>query len=134
MPHPHRGRPSVLIVEDDHSLLSALTFALDAEGFDVRPYHDGESLLAETRATDVDCLVVDLKLPRMDGLSLLATLRARNVRAPAILITSHPNRRCESEARAAGVEIVEKPLVDGALGQAIERALNRTNHSRAPAV
>ena len=117
------GRPAVLIVEDDRSLLSALTFALDAEGFDVRPYHDGQSVLAEADEAEVDCLVIDLKLPSLDGLSLLALLRERNIRAPAILITSHPNRRCVNDARAAGVEIVEKPLLDGALGHAIERAV-----------
>ena len=81
MPRVDSTRPSILIVEDDHSLLSALTFALETEGFDVRPYHDGDSLLAETRRTEVDCLVIDLKLPGMDGLSLLATLREKNVRA-----------------------------------------------------
>lgn len=122
MRKPDSGPFSVLIVEDDRSLLRALTFALGTEGFEIHPYADGQSLLAESDIL-ADCLVIDQKLPGVDGLSLLAKLREREVAAPAILITSNPDRLCRQRARAAGVPIVEKPLLDGALRWEIEQVV-----------
>ena len=118
--------PVLLIVEDDRSLLSALTFALDAEGFQTRPYADGQSLLAEKDGIVADCLVIDQRLPGLDGLSLLEILRGRNIAAPAILITSNPDRLCRQRARDLGIPIVEKPLLNNALHRAIEEALRVT--------
>jgi CheY-like chemotaxis protein len=58
----------------------------------------------------------------MSGLDALARLRARNVTAPAILITSNPQRALRDAARSAGVPIVEKPLLGDALVGDIRRA------------
>ncbi len=73
-----------------------------------------------------DCLVVDLKLPDLDGLALIARLRDVGVTTPAILITTTPDERCRKTAAAAGVAIVEKPLLDGTLRRAIETAVLRS--------
>jgi two-component system response regulator FixJ len=115
--------PTVIIVEDDISLLSAMQFALQADGFQVLAYTDGRDLLTAPVRTGADCLVVDLKLPGIDGLELIETLRARGEEAPAILITTNPDVRCRREAAAAGIGIVEKPLLDGELRRRIDAAL-----------
>jgi FixJ family two-component response regulator len=113
--------PRVSIVEDDLSLLSALAFALEADGFAVRSFTTAEGILGAT--TQADCLVVDLRLPDMDGLTLIKRLREAGADAPAILMTSNPDPRMRAAAQAAGVPIVEKPLVSGELRRRIDEAI-----------
>lgn len=111
-------RPSIVIVEDDASLLGALTFALEADGFRVYGFSAGGPLLAgPVRA---DCLVVDLRLPDTDGLRLISRLRELGVRSPAILMTTNPDQRTRLAAVALGVRIIEKPLMTEELRQRID--------------
>ena len=111
----------ITLVEDDASLLSALTFALEADGYAVAPYAAARPLLENPPASD--CLVIDLKLPDMDGLTLIARLRALGHQAPAILITTNPDARLHRAAAAAQVAIVEKPLMGAELRHRIELAI-----------
>jgi FixJ family two-component response regulator len=118
--------PALVLVDDDPALLHALSFAFETEGYDVRAFADAEALLADPNQPHASlCLVLDHKLPGMSGLALLAALRARNVGAPAILITSNPTQALRREARNAGVEIVEKPLLDGVLASKVREAVER---------
>lgn len=116
-PRPTR----ITLVEDDASLLAALTFALEAEGYAVTPFAAGRPLL--DAPPDADCLVVDLKLPDMNGLTLISRLRTIGIQPPAILITSNPDQRVKSAAAAARVVIVEKPLIGVELRRRIEDVL-----------
>jgi two-component system response regulator FixJ len=113
-----------VLVEDDPSLLSALTFALEADGFVVHGHGRGQTAVDASQTDRADCLVVDLKLPDMDGLALVAMLRHQGVVAPAIVITTAPDERRRREAAKAGVQIVEKPLLDGELRRHIDLALS----------
>jgi FixJ family two-component response regulator len=107
--------PGVLVVvEDDPALRRALKFAFEVDGFDVRAFPDGESLLAERDLPDQGCLVVDYKLPGMNGLDLLSRLRRRGVALPAVLITTL-TPAVLAQAAAAHVPVVGKPLLTGAL-------------------
>jgi len=115
-----RGR--VTIVEDDLSLLAALAFALEADGFAVASFTAGSRLLRSP--PPADCLVVDFRLPDMDGLTLISRLRELGPQPRAILITTNPDDRCRRAAAAAGVPIVEKPLVGGELRQRIDEAMD----------
>jgi DNA-binding response OmpR family regulator len=114
----------IVLVEDDLSLLNALGFSLETEGYSVAPYTTGADAIA--LAEGADCLVIDRKLPDMDGLALIARLRGRGIRAPAILITSNPDDHCRRAAAEAGVEIVEKPLLGAELRQRIEASIQRS--------
>lgn len=125
----HITRPSVIIVEDDISLLGAMSFALQADGFQVLAYTDGHDLLTAPLRPNTDCVVVDLHLPGIDGLTLIKTLRDRGETAPAILITTNPDPRRREQAEAAGIEIVEKPLLDGSLRRRIDAAVARHRQS-----
>jgi two-component system response regulator FixJ len=118
------GSAHVLLVEDDVSLLNALSFALETDGYRVMPFTTATDAIE--LAGPVDCLVVDRKLPDMDGLALIAALRQRGVLAPAILITTNPDEACRRAAARARVAIVEKPLIDGELRQRIEEAVRVT--------
>lgn len=118
---PAPAKPRVTIVEDDVSLLNALAFALEADGYAVSPFTAASPLLA--RPPRADCMVVDLRLPDMDGLALIAALRARGPQPRAILITSNPDARLRQAAALADIEIVEKPLLGGELRQRIAAAV-----------
>lgn len=114
----------MVLVDDDPALLHALTFSFTTQGYDVRAYGDAESLLAAQQTMDGPvCIVLDQKLPGRTGLALLAELRARNVTAPAILITSNPTASLRAAAAAAGVPIVEKPLLGRALETKVREVL-----------
>jgi two-component system response regulator FixJ len=118
---PASAKPRVTIVEDDVSLLNALAFALEADGYAVSPYKAASPLLAEPPGAD--CMVVDLRLPDMDGMALIAALRTLGPQPRAILITSNPDARLRQAAARAGVEIVEKPLIGDSLRQRIAAAV-----------
>lgn len=113
----------VIIVEDDKAVRNSLRFSLEIEGFVVRTYGAAHELLNEPSVPAPGCLVVDYLLPGMNGLELLAELRRRQVTLPAILITTRPGHAVRAAAAEAGVPLVEKPLLDGALFQAIHAAL-----------
>lgn len=120
----HDKKPSqhLVVVDGDLAIRSALTFSLELGGFAVDSYPSGEALL-QARALPTDaCMIIDYELPGINGLQLLRALRLRHVTSPAILITTNPTRRLQAEAQAAGVPIVEKPLLTEDLEQTVHRA------------
>lgn len=122
----HPDAAALVLVDDDPALLHALSFAFETEGYDVRAFADAESMLADPRTFRGSlCLVLDQRLPGMSGLALLAELRAQNLAVPAILITSNPPPAVRREAHAAGVEIVEKPLLGNILATKVREAIER---------
>jgi len=118
------ARPLVVIVDDDPAICSSLAFSLQTEGFSVRSYASGTELLGDALTTEASCLVIDYQLPGMNGLDLVAELRRRQVAAPAILITTHPSITIRERAAAAGVAVIEKPLLSDALFHEIHAALH----------
>ena len=119
MPQPRSK--SILIVEDDASLLAALVFAFEADGFVVYAFGRGSPLLSAP--VHPDCMVIDMRLPDTNGLTLVSRLRERGVWAPAILTTTNPDERIRRTAEAMGVQIVEKPLITGELRARIDELI-----------
>jgi two-component system response regulator FixJ len=118
------GLGTVLIVDDDAAVRSALKFALEVEGFRVRLYAGSEAVLADLHLPRCGCLVVDYRMPVIDGLQLIDALRDRDVALPAILITGRANNELRRLASRSGVgQVLEKPLFDGVLVESIRRAL-----------
>ena len=115
---------TVLVVDDDAAVRSALKFVLEVEGFDVRLYDGPDALLADVSLPARGCLVIDYRMPIMDGLQLTDRLRARNVALPVILITGRVSddlRRC---AAKSGIrQVLEKPLSNGTLVEGIRSVL-----------
>lgn len=117
------SRPTVLVVDDDAAVRSSLAISLELQGFDVTTCESGEALLCRELPAAGVCLVIDERLPGITGMEALRQLRERKVTLPAILITSHPKPDLRAAAAAAGVPIVEKPLIGDALMTSIRRAL-----------
>ncbi|MCB0216007.1 MAG: response regulator transcription factor [Caldilineae bacterium] len=78
----------ILVVEDEPGIASFIHQGLTEEQFAVDLVHDGQSGLAYARAVDYDALVIDIMLPRMDGISLLRQLRAEDRHTPVLILTA----------------------------------------------
>lgn len=119
---PRRANPIVAVVDDDPAVCNSLKFSLELEGFRVRIYGSGGSLLRAGDLDDCHCFVVDQKMPGLSGLETIAALRNRSFKAPAILIISQPSAALSARAAAAKVPIVEKPFLGNALVDRIREA------------
>lgn len=115
------SRPGLVLVDDDEALLGALRFVFETLGFDVKAYLSTEALSLQEAAA-ADCLIIDQRLPGASGLDFLERLQAAGGKTPSILITSNPSHALRARARTAGVEIVEKPLLENRLTERV-RAL-----------
>lgn len=105
----------VIVVDDDPALAESLQFSMELEGFKVQTFADAESLLAVRSYPSLGCLIIDVKLPGVDGLELLKRLRARGVALPAVLMTTNPTPSLKIHAAAVSAPIVEKPLLEDEL-------------------
>jgi two-component system, LuxR family, response regulator FixJ len=126
------AQSTVLIIDDDPAVRNSLKFALEVEGFAARAYHAVADLLRDSDLPADGCLVIDYKLPEMNGLDLLVELRKRKIDLPAILITTHPSSEVRRRAARAGVTLIEKPLLNDTLFQGIRAALDGSGVRKAP--
>src|SRR5262245_26881543 len=103
--------PSILIVDDEPGVRSALSGVLRDEGYDVDSVESGEACLERLATQGYDVVVLDIWLPGMDGLATLARMRERQHDAQVVIISGHGN--VESAVRAikmGAFDFVEKPL------------------------
>ena len=121
--------PMLLVVDDDPAVLASLTFSLELEGFEVAAFDSGETLLGQVNLAKPACLVIDYRLPGIDGLTLLRVIRERGETCPAVVITSNPTRSLRQRATDAGAVLIEKPLLSDGLTVAIRSLIDRLNHS-----
>jgi FixJ family two-component response regulator len=119
---PENSPTILILVDDDAHVLAAMKFSFEVEGFEVHAFPDAESLLAESDFHKPGCLVLDYKLPGINGLELLKILRSRGVALPAVLITT-PTPDVLARAANVGVPVVEKPLLTNALLETVRRLL-----------
>ena len=91
----------ILVVEDEKALAEALCEILKLNKYAVDVVYDGEDALTYINAIDYDCIVLDIMLPKLDGISVLKRLRANKNHVPIILLTAKSDR---SEERRVGKE------------------------------
>ncbi len=78
---------TIALVDDDRNILTSVSMALEAEGFKVRTYSNGSEALRGITTSPVDLAILDIKMPRMDGMELLGHLR-HGSNVPIIFLTS----------------------------------------------
>ena len=123
----------VLVVDDDAAVRAALKFALEVEGFCVQLYDGPRALRADHNLPERGCLVIDYRMPEIDGIELVDRLRSRNVMLPAILISGRVSKHLRILAQRSGLtRILEKPLSDAALVDSIRGALAQSTGGRRP--
>lgn len=115
----------IIIVDDDPGALNSLRFLLESEGYRVISFHGGPELLADLPLMEPACLIIDFKMPVMDGIAVVRRLRELKVEAPVILMTGHPDPRIATRAQAAGLALIEKPLSQDMLLCAVREARSR---------
>ncbi|MGX7895920.1 response regulator transcription factor [Tsuneonella sp. HG222] len=120
--HPVRSsRKHVYIVDDDSMVRRSLFFALSTAGFEARAFICGADLLEEADSLAPGCVLLDLRMPGRDGMSVLAELGARTRRLPVVIITGHGEVDVAVEAMKAGAaDFLEKPFSDAALIETLE--------------
>ncbi|MEK9672223.1 MAG: response regulator transcription factor [Rhodospirillaceae bacterium] len=119
MPH------SIALVDDDKNILASVTMALEAEGFDVTTYSDGAEALDGLGKTPADLAVLDIKMPRMDGMELLSRLRERD-NLPVIFLTSKDDEVDEVVGLRMGADdYIKKPFSQRLLIERIRAVLRR---------
>ena len=123
VPRP-TGRPRVLLVDDDAAVRRSLQLLLLGHGLDVRAFASARQALADPLANEAACLVVDLVMPEIDGIALLAGLRASGWTGPAILISGQltPERAVNAE-QAGFASVVRKPFADESIVETVHRVL-----------
>ncbi|MCF3945989.1 response regulator transcription factor [Acidiphilium sp. AL] len=122
---------TIALVDDDRNILESVQMTLEQEGFLVRTYTDGESALQGLMARPVDLAVLDIKMPRMDGMELLQRLRARSA-MPVIFLTSKDDELDELMGLRLGADdYITKPFSQRLLLERIRTLLRRNETSRA---
>jgi two-component system, OmpR family, response regulator ChvI len=124
-------KQTIALVDDDRNILTSVSMTLEQEGFQVRTYTDGESALQGLTARPVDLAVLDIKMPRMDGMELLQRLRARSS-VPIIFLTSKDEEVDELMGLRLGADdYITKPFSQRLLLERIRALLRRNEASRA---
>ncbi len=125
--------PNIALVDDDRNILASVTIALECEGFAVRAYPDSVEALAALTAVPPDLAVLDIKMPRLDGIALMARLRAQHP-VPVIFLTSKDEEADEAAGLAAGADdYIVKPFSQRLLIARIRAVLRRASARRGEA-
>jgi FixJ family two-component response regulator len=118
------GASLISIVDDDDSLRFLLASLIRAVGFQALSFASAEAFLSSTQARDSRCLLLDMRMPGMNGLELQRHIVAANWRLPIIFITSYVDDDVRAAALAAGAAgFLYKPFRDVELLKTMEAAL-----------
>jgi two-component system response regulator ChvI len=117
---------TIALVDDDRNILASVSMALEAEGFKVRTYTDGSEALRGLTAQPVELAVLDIKMPRMDGMELLQRLRKQS-QMPVIFLTSKDDEIDELLGLRMGADdYIKKPFSQKLLIERIRALLRRS--------
>jgi DNA-binding response OmpR family regulator len=100
--HPEVGAARVLLIEDDRDIAHLFARGLKHYGHDVSIATDGASGLERAIETDADIVLLDLRLPRVDGIELLRQLRTRRPELAVAILTNHSDPELSARARDLG--------------------------------
>ena len=123
---------SIALVDDDRNILTSVSIALQAEGFAVRIYSDGEAALRAFAENAPDLVVLDIKMPRLDGMEVLRRLSEKS-QIPVIFLTSKDDELDEALGLAMGADdYIAKPFSLRLLIARIRAILRRTEARAVP--
>jgi two-component system response regulator FixJ len=118
--------PVIHIIDDDDDVRASIAFLLTSAGFAVRVHPSADAFLEALPKLQSGCVVCDVRMPGMDGLTLLRQLKSLRTRFPAIIMTGHADVPLAVEAMKAGaVDFIEKPFEASVMLAALRLALDR---------
>src|SRR5215475_12828244 len=117
--------PTIALVDDDRNILTSLRMVLEAEGYKTQTYNDGASALDGLSENPPDLAILDIKMPRMDGMELLRRLRQRT-ELPVIFLTSKDEEIDELFGLKMGADdFIRKPFPQRLLVERVKAVLRR---------
>lgn len=116
----------VHLVDDEEAIRKSVGFVLSRAGYKVQPYQSGVEFLKQAKAAQKGCVLLDVRMPEMDGLQVQSAMAERGIGMPVIVLTGHGDVTIAVQAMKAGaIEFLEKPFEKAALLGALERAFAR---------
>jgi FixJ family two-component response regulator len=123
--------PTVFVVDDDASVRGALARLLHSAGYQTETFASAEGFLAQSRFDAPGCILLDVRMPGLNGLELQQALAAANRQLPIVFITGHGDVPMSVRAMKAGAEdFLPKPFDDEELLKAVARALNKSQREQ----
>ena len=120
----------VYLVDDDEAIRRSASFMLKTSGFEVETFASGIDFLKEARGLDPGCVLLDVRMPEIDGLAVQAELKARGIALPVIVMTGHGDVTVAVAAMKAGaIDFLEKPFEKAELMAAMDDGFARIDHS-----
>ena len=117
---------TVAIVDDDESVRESLRELLRAADFNALTFASAEEYVTRADAANIDCMIVDVNLPGMNGVALARTVWARGDATPVVLITARDDNVTLSLIQSvAGAPVLRKPFTDDALFDAIRHVMSK---------
>ncbi|HEX8125258.1 MAG TPA: response regulator transcription factor [Allosphingosinicella sp.] len=116
----------VHLVDDEDAIRRSAGFMLKTSGYRVRPFASGVELLRQARSLEPGCILLDVRMPGMDGLEVQQALREAGVALPVIIMTGHGDIAVAVSAMKAGaIDFIEKPFEKEVLLTALEQGFSR---------
>ena len=120
--------PKVYVVDDDQGMLDSTVWLLESVGLKALPFTSGQAFLEACDAALPACVLLDVRMPGMGGLSVQEALRARGVQVPVIFVSGHADVPIVVRAFKAGaIDFIEKPYNDQLLLDSVQDALGRSS-------
>src|SRR5689334_14718147 len=120
----------VHLVDDDEAIRRSASFMLRTSGYLVKTYASGVEFLGVAKDAVPGCVLLDVRMPEIDGLEVQAALKERGVLLPVVVMTGHGDINTAVEAMKLGaVDFIEKPFEKAVLLSAIEAGLERLDKS-----
>ena len=114
----------IFIIDDDQSLQRAFLLLLRSAGFDGRAFSTAQEFLLYSKISDNDCIILDLRMPGMNGFDLIKKLISKGIHTPVICVTAFDDAKSREQARELGAAAYfTKPVDDQALIDAINWAI-----------
>ncbi len=114
----------LILIEDDENVRRSMTMMMRARGYQIDSYRSGTEFLMMRGQHGGDCLLIDYKMPRVDGLEVMRRMREQNDDTPAIMITGYYSATLRDKAISAGyADILEKPANPNAVIDAVVRLM-----------
>lgn len=121
---------TVYVVDDDEAFRRSVGFALRTSGYNVEPFASGIEILKAARKLSPGCILLDIRMPDIDGLEVQRTLREQGVALPIIIMTGHGDVGVAVQAMKAGaVDFIEKPFERTVLLSAVEKGFERIENA-----
>lgn len=121
---------TVHLVDDDEAVRRSVSFMLRTSGYVVKTYRSGIEFLGAARDAATGCILLDVRMPEMDGLEVQQTLKDKGVLMPVIVMTGHGDVGLAVQAMKAGaVDFIEKPFEKGVLISALEEGFDRIDQA-----